>query len=169
MPQRCSVPLNYQQLPVQVCRESLGRPHARPWFMATSQGERLKFWLCCEPWQHSHQFSWGHDSPWLINGVAGALATATFAHPQRAAPGGLPHGFGAALLPAEVPGTVPKPLPSWETWGTSKRHCSPGYAVSNRQPHENQQRLPKSPAAPWTLPPPGRKAKVQFLTRLLHF
>lgn len=53
--------------------------------------------------------------------------------------GASPH-LGAALLPAEVPGTVPKPLLSWETWGMSKRHCNPGYAASSCQPRENQQR-----------------------------
>lgn len=80
--------------------------------------------------------------------------------PTVSCPGGLPHSLGAALLPTEVPSTVPKPLPSWESRGMSKRHCGPGHAVSNCQPCENQQKpTPKISCSPLDPPSSSKETK----------
>lgn len=131
--------------------------------MATSLRERLKFWLCCKPRQHSHWFSRGHDPPQLINDALGASAAATFAHPWRAALGGFPVASGQCCSPQRH-------------WALFPNHCPPrrpgacpkGIAVLAMQHptvspmRTSRDQLLKSPAASWTLLPLENKPKVHF-------
>lgn len=86
--------------------------------------------------------------------------------PQR-----IPHSLGVSVLPTEVPGTIPKVLSPWETWGMSKCHCIPGFAASNCQPCENQQRpTPEISCSPWTCPPhPRKETKGTFFNQIAAF
>ena len=166
MPLTCQ--FRNQQLPAQVCSESPGWLRARPWLTATSHRERLKFWLCCKPRQHSHRFSWGRDSPQLTNDAPGALGAAMFAHPQLAVPGGFPAASGQRCSLHRYQAPFPNHCPPGRP-GTRPK----GFAVLAMQcptvspVRTGRDQLPKSPAAPWTLPPLERKPKVHFLIQLL--